>query len=77
MWHLKTKYGTFWLVKGHVKEYHLGVNDVSLGIYRNAKDAIKDVSEQNTGHFYWDCQSKVSIPKEISLWAKGEPIDWE
>lgn len=75
MWHLRTMHGTFWIVQGK-KEYYLGVNDLKLGVYNEPELAIKDVSEQNTGYFRWDCQSRVSAPKQISQWTPGEPQDW-
>ena len=76
MWHLRTKHGTFWLVQDDENKYHLGVNELALGVYDTPDSAIKDVVEQNTGYFNWDSQSKISIPKQITQWSRGEPTEW-
>jgi hypothetical protein len=77
MWHLKTKHGTFWLLKGERNRYHLGINNLNLGVYKDTDTAIKDVSDQNTGYLRWDSQSRISIPRHIEQWSAGEPADWE
>ncbi len=79
MWHLKTRQGTFWVAEtpGTAKqEYHLGINDSELGTYENPNVAVKDVCEQMTGYFPWDCQSTISVPSEISHWTEGQPENW-
>ncbi len=83
MWHLRTKLGVFWLVETNSSDagpqnqkYFLGVDDHELGVYDNASKAAKDVHDQETGFFRWDCQSTVKIPEDISNWSKGEPEEW-
>ena len=43
----------------------------------NKIDAIKDVLDQSTGYFAWDCQSKVNAPTSLSEWREGSPEGWE
>ena len=83
IWHLKTRLGTFWVMEddelaasGSDKKYYLGVDDEELAPYTDAKQAAKDVYEQATGYFPWDCQSKIKAPKDLEQWAKGSPEDW-
>lgn len=80
MWHLRTRLGVFWLVEQSGsdigKVFRLGFDDLELGVYKHAQDAVKDVCEQSTGHLTWDCSSNVRVPKKIKDWRKGEPDTW-
>lgn len=81
MWHLKTRLGTFWVVEEGVEDtkegkYFLGINDEELGAYSDANSAAKDVHDQSTGYFNWDCQSKIKAPDDLQDWVEGEPENW-
>lgn len=77
MWHLRTKQGTFWVIEAPTThKYVLGVNNDELGIYEDADAAAKDVHDQATGFFPWDCQSRAKAPDHVSNWAQGEPDNW-
>lgn len=83
MWHLKTKLGIFWVVEASKdtssaqrKSYYLGIDDQELGVYDDIAKAAKDVHQQATGYFSWDCQSKVQAPAVIGDWKQGQPEDW-
>lgn len=77
MWHLRTKQGTFWVIEEpNSHKYMLGINNDELGVYDDADAAAKDVHDQATGHFVWDCQSKVKAPDHVANWAQGEPENW-
>ena len=80
MWHLKTKFGTFWIIEANndlQDGYFLGINDQELGSYNNLDIAVKDVYEQSTGHLQWDSQAKVKVPENISQWVEGSPEHWD
>ena len=85
IWHLKTRLGTFWVMEDELnacsdddgdKKYYLGVDDVELAPYTDAEQAARDVYEQATGYFKWDCQSKINVPSDLSKWAQGSPDGW-
>ena len=77
MWHLRTKQGTFWVMESpSTSKYILGVNNDELGRYENADAAAKDVSNQSTGFFAWDCQNHVKAPSLVASWIEGEPDNW-
>lgn len=77
MWHLNTLMGTFWVVENEESQrYYLGFGDEELGVYQDVESIAKDVHNQTTGHFKWDCQSKVTVPDSFSDWAAGEPAIW-
>lgn len=77
MWHLRTRQGTFWVIESPTThKYVLGIDNDELGEYENADSAAKDVSEQATGYFPWDCQSHVKAPDQLSKWVVGEPENW-
>lgn len=88
MWHLKTKVGVFWVTpipendvnsykKKKNSKYFLGINDQELGIYTDAEEAARDVHEQRTGFYKWDCSSRINAPEHINEWVLGEPNDWK
>ena len=79
MWHLKTRLGVFWVVplSSRKNEFRLGVNDEELGFYTSLDQAAKDVHDQATGYFLWDCQSRVKAPDHVSNWVEGEPENWQ
>lgn len=82
MWHLKTRLGTFWVVESesdetHRANYTLGVDDYELGKYDDINKAVRDVYEQETGHYSWDSLSRIRAPKDISEWRGGEPTNWQ
>ena len=78
MWHLKTRMGTFWVVEtDEPNHYCLGVDNDKLGDYEDAELAAKDVLEQSTGYFEWDCQSRVKVPEDLAHWTKGQPDGWQ
>jgi hypothetical protein len=54
----------------------LGVNNDELGVYDDADAAAKDVHDQATGFYQWDCQSHVRAPDHLSKWVEGEPENW-
>ncbi len=79
MWHLRTRLGVFWVVEqrsdtGQV--FRLCLDDLELGVYKDAQEAVKDVCEQSTGHLNWDCSSNIRAPKMINDWREGEPAGW-
>lgn len=78
MWHLKTKLGTFWVmpVTEADSQCYLGIDDHQLGVFRDPNDAIKNVTEQNTGHLQWDCLSRAKAPQHLDKWSKGSPEEW-
>lgn len=77
MWHLRTKQGTFWVIEApSSNKYLLGVDNSELGIYDDADAAAKDVRNQATGHFPWDCQSRVQAPELVASWTVGVPDSW-
>jgi len=80
MWHLKTKFGIFWVVPiSEVKttpQYLLGIDDSELAFYTDAEQAAKDVHDQATGFLKWDIQAQVKAPDHITEWTSGEPQNW-
>jgi hypothetical protein len=77
MWHLRTRQGTFWVIESQeTHKYVLGVNNDELGSYDDADAAAKDVHNQATGYFPWDCQSHAKAPDHVSNWVQGEPDNW-
>lgn len=79
MWHLKTRLGTFWVIPlaDVANKFYLGVNEQELGVYNEAEQAARDVHDQLTGYYRWDCQPRVRAPEHIAQWAEGEPQNWE
>ncbi len=78
MWHLKTKLGTFWIVKNEAKDqsFFLGCEDENLGQYESADSAVNDIHKRETGYLEWDEQSSLNVPTVLSEWAQGEPEYW-
>ena len=81
MKHLKTRLGTFWVAESGSKisadhKVYLGVDDNELAEFNTLEDAINAVSEQTTGYFKWDCQSKINAPHAIQDWLDGQPETW-
>jgi len=80
MWHLRTRFGTFWVVEAPKEDdheqYYLGVDNQELGKYPNKDAAVEALCSQNSGYYEWDCLTKVKVPGSISMWKEGEPADW-
>ncbi len=77
MWHFRTRQGTFWVIESQeTRKYVLGINNDELGSYDDADAAAKDVQNQATGFFPWDCESHAKAPDHVSNWAQGEPDNW-
>jgi hypothetical protein len=81
MKHLKTRLGTFWVAESGSNisadhKVYLGVDDDELAEFDTLEDAIKAVSDQATGYFKWDCQSKITTPNTATEWVDGQPAHW-
>ncbi len=76
MWHLKTKSGTFWILKNHQNQYQLGCGEESLGRYEQPIEALIDVVNQETGFAKWDERLRVFAPVRLEHWAEGLPSSW-
>ncbi len=78
MWHLKTKLGTFWIVKDESKDqsFFLGCEDEDLGQYKTIDSVLDDIHKRETGYLEWDEQSTLKVPKALSEWEQGAPEYW-
>lgn len=77
MWYHKTKLGTFWIIESEENhQYYLGMDEDSLGTYKQLEDAIHDIKDQATGNLKWDMARNPTVPEDIQEWIEGEPEDW-
>lgn len=79
MWHLQTKFGTFWIVDsdGLPETYVLGMDNDTLGVYPTPDKAVQDVQRQETGCLRWDTVPLGRNPPDLNLWREGSPEHWE
>jgi hypothetical protein len=79
MWYLKTKLGTFWIVKSDeesMQKVVLGMDEDALGVYQSIESAVDDVVNHETGALKWDEALRATAPSDLQEWMEGEPESW-
>ncbi len=79
MLYLKTKHGLFWMLPTleNDEEVYLGVEDYTLGKFKDMEAAIRQLINQTTGYLRWDSLSAIKNKVDLSNWQSGTPDGWE